>query len=273
MVNIFNYSSLQEVLLDEVRVRKEKNSRYSNRAFARDVGVSIAMMSGVLNKKKGLSVSMAIQISEKLNYCEEEKLYFIALARAYSETNPAEKMKYLSYLREHGDFFVRDILPEQELDLLNNWYSLLIFSALDYEHFKRNISLIASTLGIKVSEVQKTLGALEQLGIIKEHDGEYSKILDSIEFKSEIPSQSIQNFHLSQLLKTKEMIRNCSVESRYLKNMSFSFDKKFQCEITEKIDTFINELSNYQYIGRPQSLISVNVGSLFFPVEDNDLVK
>jgi uncharacterized protein (TIGR02147 family) len=273
MLNIFNYNSLQEVLLDEISVRKQKNPQYSNRAFARDIGISIGMISGVLNSKKGLSTSMAYEIGKKLKYCEEENQYFVALARAYSESNDIEKLKYLAYIRKHGSFYNRDILPEKDLSLLNNWYSLLIFSALDYDHFRTCSELIASTLGIELLDVQKTLDSLEELGIISCVDGEYKKLLNSIEFKSEVPSKSIQNYHLSQLFKTHEMIKNSNIENRYLKNLSFSFDKKFQKEITQKIDLFINDLSNYQNIGAPQSLISVNVGSLFFPVEDNDLEK
>ena len=55
-----------ELLRNEFNFRKEKNQQYSLRSFAKDLGISPALVSLVLNKKKELSPKVLSAIRSRL---------------------------------------------------------------------------------------------------------------------------------------------------------------------------------------------------------------
>lgn len=67
-----------KVLLREIEKRKQKNSRYSLRAFASFLGVAPSTMSRILTNGQELSVEGTKKIMKKLNLNEEERILFIA---------------------------------------------------------------------------------------------------------------------------------------------------------------------------------------------------
>lgn len=66
-------------ILAEFKRRVEKNSSYSQNAFARDLGISPSRLSEILRGKQGLSLRWAITIAENLHLSKEESEHFCNL--------------------------------------------------------------------------------------------------------------------------------------------------------------------------------------------------
>ena len=92
----------RDILKDELSSRCQKNPRYSLRAFARDVGLSSARISEVLNYKHGLSRKSGTQISKKLGFSNEEAEYFCTLIESSDarsrivKENASQKIKQIN---------------------------------------------------------------------------------------------------------------------------------------------------------------------------------
>ena len=65
-------------LLQEIEQRKEKNSRYSLRGFAKFLGIAPSTLSRILTNGQELSVGGTKKIMKKLQLSEHEKFLFIA---------------------------------------------------------------------------------------------------------------------------------------------------------------------------------------------------
>ena len=65
----FNY---REALRHSLRERKVKNSGYSQRAFARDLGVSSTALSDVLSGKRNFSEENAQKVAERLSFSPDQ---------------------------------------------------------------------------------------------------------------------------------------------------------------------------------------------------------
>ncbi len=64
-------------LEEELLTRKTRNAAYSQRAFARDLGVTQPLLSAVLAGKKNLSKEQVKNIIDKLNVPEDVKTALI----------------------------------------------------------------------------------------------------------------------------------------------------------------------------------------------------
>ena len=67
-----------KVLLQEIEKRKDKNSRYSLRGFAKFLGIAPSTLSRVLTNGQELSVGATRKIIKKLQLSDQERLLFIA---------------------------------------------------------------------------------------------------------------------------------------------------------------------------------------------------
>src|SRR4051812_21328836 len=67
---------------DACEDRCQRNSRYSLRAFARDLGISAPRLSKILNGRHGLSVEAASEIARRLGLSESEQDLFMALVES-----------------------------------------------------------------------------------------------------------------------------------------------------------------------------------------------
>lgn len=77
---ICDMSSCRVILQQTLQSKQKKNSRYSLRAFARDLRVSPSFLSEVLNGKYGISRQLARQIAERLGFDAKESAHFCELA-------------------------------------------------------------------------------------------------------------------------------------------------------------------------------------------------
>lgn len=263
-VDVFLYTSYQKLLSDELSERKKSNSLYSSRAFSRDLGISVSMLSRILNHKKGLSPAGAENVSANLELSSDEKDFFVALVRAQTEQNQSLKLESITHVFKHGKFKKREFLKDSTLSLLTNWYCLMVFNALEVKTLNGEPQKIANLLSISLDDVKSVLNVLIDHQIVERVEDRYEKIEPSIEFKSEVPSESIQAFHMSQLFKAQEMLIGSPLDQRYFSNVMFAFDEKYKDEINSKIKEFVSDLSKYNELGNPDSLVSFNVNSLYF---------
>lgn len=66
-----------EMIERTLKTKKERNPYYSQRAFARDLGINQSDLSQILKLKKPMSKNIAVKILQTLNWSEEEKNQFI----------------------------------------------------------------------------------------------------------------------------------------------------------------------------------------------------
>lgn len=92
-----------KLLLREIEKRKQKNQRYSLRAFASFLGLAPSTMSRILTNSQELSVGGTKKIMKKLQLTDEEKFLFIA---SVAEEKKFRTLKTLGKIP--GDGLIKD---------------------------------------------------------------------------------------------------------------------------------------------------------------------
>lgn len=116
-------------LLDQLLRKKEKNPSFSLRAFARQLGVSPALLSQVTRGHKVISERLAQRVVERLRLTEEETHAFLAVVnesrRAFLARNPGQQFRNAVARKLEGTLSQDDLLKAQEMvgSFLDNFHS------------------------------------------------------------------------------------------------------------------------------------------------------
>lgn len=79
------------ILIDELESRRQRNPRYSLRAFARDLGLPADQLSAILKRRYGLSGARAERVAGKLGLGEAETLVFRTMVEASHARSPTQR--------------------------------------------------------------------------------------------------------------------------------------------------------------------------------------
>lgn len=202
----------QKHLHEELERRRLRNSAYSLRAFARDLGVSVTALSDYLGGRRQLSRSNLERIFESLKLSPLQKLEFL-------EENKAKRNL------GKGEIESR-LLEEDTFRLLSEWYYLAILSLARLQDNRGEPEWISRRLGIALTEAKRALERLERLGLIEIRRGRMSRTTAPLTTSRDIPSAAIRKYHLENLRKAAESLERDPVEVREFSSITFPADPR-----------------------------------------------
>jgi len=192
--------TIKNLLLQELARRQTRNSSYSLRAFARDLGVGATTLSDVLADKRSLSRSNLGKVMEKLlvSPIEKEKLW-----NDYKDN--------ISRPHEIDD---QTVLEEDVFRLIADWQYLAVWSLAKLKENKARPEWVAKRLGIKREEAEDAIERLIRLKLVKKVQGRLVRISDSLNTTVDIPSVAIRKHHSQNLRLAEDSLHNVPVEFR-----------------------------------------------------------
>ncbi|MCM0605815.1 MAG: TIGR02147 family protein [Xanthomonadaceae bacterium] len=239
-----DYSDYRQLLKLELEKRCSRNSRYSLRAFARDLGMGAARLSEVLNSRTGLSTEKAEQIAKRLELPGNEAEYFATLV----ESEHARSSILREAARSRLAKFKQSEFSSLEIDhfmIIAEWYHFAILELTELDGFKSNDRWIARRLGIQEIEVKMAVERLMRLEYLKRSRNRYVQTIDFVQVDSVVPSEALRKHHRQLISRALKSIDTQLIEQRDLGSMIMSFDKKDMKAVTKKIKSFRQEISQF----------------------------
>lgn len=248
MSDIIHECYYRILLQKKFLARKEKNHKYSLRAFARDLNIKPPQLSQILSGKKGLSKKTSLEIVQSLNLKDSEKELFLHSVVAVHARRKSEREKSANQFKKF--FFEsqkKTITPEQ-LQKANSWLHNAVLQLIDFKGCE-SVRLIADKLGIPATQVEKTITELKSIGwLIETHDF-YKSVVGYIQTMNDFSSESIQNFHVSVMQKAQLEIKKQSLLEREFQSSTLSFNKKKLPEAKKFIRQFVEEFNEKFHAG------------------------
>lgn len=258
------HDDYRKYLMGLFNERKDRNPRYSLRAFARDIGVASSRLSEILRGKVGLSAQRALQIGERIGLANEELEHFISLVELEHARSDVEKKVASAKVAKRLDRL--EELKEDEFNLIADWYHFPMLEYFKLPNAKADIEHVAATFGLTAQVAQEALERLIRLGYLGR--SENGEILSQMNKRttSDISSQAIRIAQTQVLEKAKEALHRRPVEERELSYMIFKYRKSDVPEIKERIRKFRRELMNE--FERADEVDAVGcLGSQFFQLD------
>jgi uncharacterized protein (TIGR02147 family) len=209
-----------------------KSSRpgYSLRAFARDSQLSVSHLSAVLAGKSSLSPQKVSQLCQnlRLSALETSRLEKLAATKQERSEKPPPPLKGLA---------------KHQFYPISHWQIITVWEALKVNHINRSsISEIAKFVNITPAEVTNALNQLISQRLVKLEKGYYIPTVATFSTSTDLPDESIKQFHLQLIQKAASSLRDHSVDQRDMQSLIFAFDKKKMKLIKKEIVSFIEHI-------------------------------
>lgn len=235
------------ILLNEFQQRKKKNKKYSLRAFAKFLGVSHALLSLVLLKKKGLSPKMADKISTKLGLSHLERSIFISSVEKCFSRSAAKKTKashVLNQLYKQKQF---KPLTQENASQIDHWAYVAVFEAI---HSKKaqTVEELCFFLDQKPSMITKVATYLQEISAIAEANGKFLALSSSLHTTNDIPTKAMVSYHVSMAQKAIESVQQQPVHIREFQNAILTVNQDSLNDAKKMIRNFILEFNTRFYI-------------------------
>ncbi|MCO4792152.1 MAG: TIGR02147 family protein [Bacteriovoracaceae bacterium] len=228
MVNETNY---RHYLQGELVRRISANPRYSQRAFAKSLGLSPGELSEILSGKRRLTLKKAMKISKSMGLNSHETRHLLMLVE--NEVIDAETPS-----SSQDEVEGRKNLEMDIFNIISEWYCFAILNLSECEGFIWSTTWIGRKLGISPLQVKVAIERMMRVGLIEETKDGLKSSEDFIFSPDGIPSQAIRNYHSAILKKATESLETQNLDEREITGLGFAVDPKHIPTIKKEIQEF-----------------------------------
>ena len=190
------FKDYREILLSEMSRRMKSNPRYSQRAFARALGLNPSRLNEILSGKDGLSRSSALSVAERLRMGEGEKEVFVDLVELRHGRSRAARELAKRRLESRSAMLVPSGTAHADtLQSLADWHHFAILSLCKGEGLDGGAEAISSRLGIPLTDTESAIERLARIGLLEGSDGRLKAREGAVVGTDGLPLEAVRRFH------------------------------------------------------------------------------
>jgi uncharacterized protein (TIGR02147 family) len=228
------YESTRTWLETEFARRRQKNSRYSLRMFARQLTVPSGRLSELVSGRRRMSEELGARIATRLLLPPEERDLFLQLAR--QERSPKTAAKETVFRPLDSDAF----------HAIADWYHFAILSLMETDDYTHDPAWIAKRLNISPIQARGALERLERLELIREKaNGRWEPMQEGVTTTHDLESVALRISHRQTIAQTLEALDTVPLEQRDVTSMTMAIDRKRLPRAKQMIKKFRRELSTF----------------------------
>ncbi|WP_413290388.1 TIGR02147 family protein [Bdellovibrio sp. HCB337] len=220
------YEDYRKYLKEAFEKRVARNPSYSQRAFARDLGLAISTLTELMKGKYGLSSERALDVGQRLSLSEAQCQHFADLFTMKFARSDVAKKKAKAAVQKRLSQVAQEIQDDAFLTI-SEWHHLALLELLEIEaHSFESSHILAARLGISKDEAHASLQRLERLDLIFEKEGRLVPTGDVTSVGDGKASEAVRRFHAQILEKAHKALALYSIEEREMSSTVFSINRK-----------------------------------------------
>lgn len=226
---------LRNYLQNELARRKQKNSSYSLRSFAKSIGMHPAALSEFLNGKRSLSRKLAGKILEEIPDSPEKQssiLESFEISKTSKKQDLKASKKSLQLQADHYHIVSDPI-----------YYSIL--SLMETEDYESSPSWIAGRLGLSTSKVEKAIDRMLRLNYLKKKKDKYQPAQEELDTSYDVPNSALKLRQKANLKDAEESLDEVAVTLREFCAVTMAIDVSKLEEAKNRMRKFRDELCEY----------------------------
>jgi transcriptional regulator with XRE-family HTH domain len=216
------------VLKRELQVRCENNAGYSLRAFARDLGISPAALSSILNRKRRLTNSMKLKLALRINLPSADIQKYCQI-----ETNSPSQNLLFSHINE--DLFA----------IISDWYHMAILELVNIDGFELNAANVSKRLKISVSDANFALERLINANLLFKENGKWQSRENTNMPVPEHATEAVKKYLRQSLQKSTDALNHLPRDIRDHSTITVATSADKIDEAKKLITKFRRELNEF----------------------------
>ncbi|HMA63720.1 MAG TPA: TIGR02147 family protein [Chitinispirillaceae bacterium] len=245
MISIYDYLNYREYLEDFYQDKKSGNSHFSFQVFATQAGFqSKSFIKLVIDGKKNLTDESINQINRALKLTDKALTYFKYLVAFNQAKSITIQNMYFEKLQLCNSHTKARLLLQQQYDYFSQWYHSTIRELICTTDFKEDYEKLGKMLkpAISARKARDSVMLLLKLGLIKKNGDLYEQTDSSVTTGDEVRSLAVQNFHLQNLMITRESISTCKSSGRDISTLIVSMSDEDFLKVKAEIQQFRKKL-------------------------------
>lgn len=226
-----------------LKERTDSNPSYSLRAFARDLKLSPASVSLILNGRKGLSKPAAERVARNMGLSTREQEYFKALVLVkHARTEAGRQMarariEHISLAKE------KHLLELDQFQVIANWYHYGILQLTHLKGFRSDVAWIARQLDIPEADAREAIARLKRLRLLEQdEEGCLTATRDILFAREGVPSEAVRKFHRQLIEKSLKAIHEQPIDRRTLISTQIPIRREQYAKIAAKLRALNEEI-------------------------------
>ncbi|MCX6125094.1 MAG: DUF4423 domain-containing protein [Proteobacteria bacterium] len=239
--------STREVLMLEFAERKRRNESYSMRAYARDLDVSVGLISEIFSGKRMLTPKIGNKILPHLHLPPYQQKIFMKDLAGIGE--------------ERGDAHLLDveILRDDEFRLISDWYHFAILSLAKTSNCRATATFIGKRIGISSTDAELAMSRLRRLGLLKVDRGRLIRTKKIVETMHDIPSIAVKKSHQQTLEQTIAALYNVPVNQREISSTTVASTPEKMLQAKSKMREFAASMREFLESGDKTEVYNLNL--------------
>lgn len=226
-----------DYLANELNNRMGRRKLYSQRAFARDLELSVSTLNEYLRGRLKLSEARISTLSKSIGLNTEQKNHWIDLIKL--ETSKDASIKQEAKFRVDSRLSAQThSISMDQFKLVSNWYHFAYTELLKIDAVKySSVTKASKALGIKPMEMNKAIQRLLRLGLITKNAEGVFEANDSYRMGDTVPSLAVRQFHKQLISKARASLDEQPMETRFVSSTLVALPKSEVDNIMADIKT------------------------------------
>lgn len=201
-----------EFISKSFKARREKNPKYSLRAFAKFLGVDHSHLAKVLKGQSEFSQRAKLKCLQRLGACPD----------------------LIKNLKNKQGLHVYDEISDDDFEFLSNWAHYAILELMTLPDFQVSSKSISRRLGITVKEASACLHRLISLGFISNTESGFRLVkVNNTFYPSKKTTKAKVNFQQELLSLSQESLLNDPIDERDHSSVILALNK-YEMEMFKK---------------------------------------
>ena len=172
-MSIMQYTDYRTYLKDILKEKTAANPLFSQRAFAKFLGISHVALSNVLAGKRSFSSELALKVAKKLKFEEVEKRRLLLLVQLAAAKDPEIRQELERQIHATRPTVMSE-LEQDHYQKISKWYHFPVSAMTELENFSAKEA--ATRLGITLAEAQGAIDDLLSTGVLSlDANGQYKQ--------------------------------------------------------------------------------------------------
>ncbi len=221
-----NYQeAIKNLLVLTLAEQQNKTPSYSQRAFAKRLGLSSSTISEIMNGRRKVTPKIASRILGRIN---ADPLDIESIKKALVKKSNIENVRMQIFTE----------LSNDNLSLISEWHYYAILSLVETDDFVSDIEWIGARLGIRSAVVQSAIDRLIRMGLIKFSKKKIVAANMQLTTTHNIPNNILKKQHYQNLDQMRASLENDPVDMRDFTYIVFAGDPNRMVEMKKWIKDF-----------------------------------
>ena len=248
---ILHYLDYRDFLRDYYAFRRSQDAGFSQRVFAREVGIaasSSSLIPAILNGQRNLSPNLRIKFGKVLGLNERDYRYFDLLVQFKQSKGMTEKNFFFAQLAKFRTSRAQ-ILDETQYRFFSRWYYSAVWNYFGIHQKQKHPGIIGASMvpPLTSAQVEESVSLLLELGLIKKTASGYTVTDKHIYTEKDVQAMAVRQQFMELMSMAVQVLDTVPPEERQYNSLMFSIStagfqaikdrmRSFQEEVREIID-------------------------------------